>query len=147
MGANGQMVTSCYDVFVGYRYTRALIAGFDKSGELVWDQNFPIGEILTFNLKERVKVMVAEDETLTFLYNSGGAINSLSIKDGEKLTEKEVVKIETNFSNDKVKQNINNDADFWYGNYFLTYGIQKIKNKDADKKKRTVFYFNKIEVQ
>lgn len=145
--ANGGASTTCYQVFVGYRYTRALIAGFDKDGELLWDQNFPIGEILTFNLKQRVKVMVGGDETLTFLYNNGGSINSLSIKNGEKITDKEVVKIETNYANDKVKANISSDADFWYGNYFLTYGFQKIKNKEAEKRKRTVFYFNKIAVE
>ena len=146
--SNGGASMQCHPVFVGFRYTHAVIAAFDKDGEMLWDNCFPIEDILTFNLKERVKVMTS-GEDIILAYNYGGAIKSQIIHENKVTQGKEETKIETNFENDKVKNNWASDMDFWYDNYFLTWGYQKIKNsKDKDSKgKRMVFYFNKIGLQ
>ena len=36
--------------------------------------------------------------------------------------------------------------DYWYGNYFLAFGYQKIKNTEgkAEKKRRRVYFLNKV---
>lgn len=139
-------------VFDGYRYDYAIIAGFDLKGKMLWDNIFEIADILSFNLKERIKVM-GDADMLTLVYSQGGSIKSKVISGGKVVEEKEKTKIETNYSEDKVKANYNSDLDYWYGNYFIAYGYQKIKTdkKEAkekgEKRKRNVFYFNKIAYQ
>ncbi|MFA5783213.1 MAG: hypothetical protein WC868_13185 [Bacteroidales bacterium] len=137
----GSTTTYTY-VFIGYRFTHAVIAAFDSEGNKLWDNSFAIQDILTFNLKEKVKVMFDGDDII-LTYSYGGYIKSQIIQ-GDKIVQgKEDTKIETSLEGDKVKQNWNSDMDFWYDNYFLSWGYQKIKNKG----KRTVFYFNKIGLQ
>ena len=141
--ANGFPIQHCTTVFVGYRYTHAIIADFNKDGELLWDNCFPIQDILTLNLKERVKVM-AGDNDIVLAYSYGGYIKSQIIEGDKVVQGKEENKIETAYENDQVKEDWSSDMDFWYDNYFLTWGYEKIKNDQANKGKRTVFYFNKI---
>lgn len=142
----GRPVTVSYTVFDGYRYTNAIIACFDKNGELLWDNSFEIWNILTFNLKERVKVLIDKDETV-LAYSSEGKIASKIISGNNVAEGKDYTRIETGFENDKLISDYNSDMEYWYGNYFISYGYQKIKNKTLDKTKRTVFYFNKIAFQ
>ncbi|MEY4286925.1 MAG: hypothetical protein RL511_1011, partial [Bacteroidota bacterium] len=47
--------------------------------------------------------------------------------------------------NDKIKQSYSNIS-YWYDKYFLSYGVQSIKNRVDDdvKRKRTVLFLNKV---
>ena len=139
----GRPETVSYTVFDGYRYTDALIACFDKQGELLCDNSFEIWNILTFNLHERVKVLIDGDDIM-LAYSNEGEIASKIIRGNEVIEGKQYTKIESKYSSDKLISDYNSDMEYWYGNYFISYGYQKIKNKQQDKSKRTVFYFNKI---
>lgn len=146
--ANGRMVAHTRTVFDGYRYTHAIVAGFDKNGEKLWDNTFEIWDILTFNLKERVKVLIEGDQTV-LAYSYGGSIKSKVISGNQIVDGKQSTTIQTNYDSDKVKADWGSDMEFWYDNFFITWGYQRIKNKEDSKKKdvkkrRTVFYFNKI---
>jgi regulation of enolase protein 1 (concanavalin A-like superfamily) len=44
---------------------------------------------------------------------------------------------------DKVKLTTSDNIDFWYNNYFIASGYQKISN-DQEGGKRNVFYLNKV---
>ena len=141
----GHPTQQCYSVFDGWRYTHAIVAGFDKQGELLWDNCFEIQDILSPYLKERVKVML-DGDNITLVYSFGGNINSKTINGNTVVSDKETTKVQTNYANDEVKENFRSDMDFWYDNYFIAYGFEKIKNDNLKGKdrKRTVFYFNKI---
>ncbi|TND08612.1 MAG: hypothetical protein FD123_2116 [Bacteroidetes bacterium] len=145
---NGKPVTRTRQVFDGWRYTHAIVCGFDKSGNMLWDNTFEIWNILTFNLKERVRVLPQEKE-LVLAYAYGGAIHSKIIQGSEVIDNKSSTPIETNKEGDKVRSNYDSDMAFWYDNYFVTWGYQRIKNTEekgkGGKKKRTVFFFNKIQ--
>ncbi len=141
----GRPMTSSYNIFDGYRYTNAIIACFDENGKLLWDNSFEIWNILTYHLKERVKVLFDNDDII-LTYSSEGKIISKIIRGNEVIQGKESIKIETLNKNDEVKSNFSSDIDFWYDNYFITYGYQKIKDISKGNK-RTVFYFNKIAFQ
>lgn len=145
---NGRAVTHTRQVFDGWRYTHAIVCGFDKNGKMLWDNTFEIWNILTFNLKERVRVL-PHDKEIVLAYSYGGMINSKVIQGSEVVDGKSSTPIETSKSGDKVRSDYNSDMAFWYDNYFITWGYQKIKNNEekekGGKKKRTVFYFNKIE--
>jgi hypothetical protein len=144
--AYGRPVTTSYTIFDGYRYTNAIIAGFDNKGELLWDNSFEIWNILTFDLKERVNTMFDGDDIL-LTYSNEGNIASKIIRGNEVVEGKEYTEIESTFTNDKLISDYNSDMEFWYGSYFISYGYQKIKNNLQNKSKRTVFYFNKIAFQ
>ena len=65
---NGAPTQRCYTVFVGYRFTHAVIAGFDTEGVLKWDNSFEIMDILTYDLKPKVKFLM-EDNEILLLYS------------------------------------------------------------------------------
>lgn len=143
---NGHMVTKTRRVFDGFRYTHATVAAFDKKGEKLWDNSFAIMDILTFSLKERIKVMMSGTDII-LAYSNGGAITSKIIREDKVIEGSNSVKIETGYEKDNVKSNYKSDMAFWYDNYFITWGYQNIKNTEEKvngKRKRNVFYFNKI---
>jgi hypothetical protein len=145
----GRPVTTTRTIFEGYRYTDAIVAAFDINGELLWDNSFMIKNILTYNLKERVKVLF-DGEEIILLYSSGGKIASKVIRNNEVVEGLDYTEIETFYRNDKVLEDYRSDIVYWYNNYFISYGYQKIKNRlqrPTNKRKRTVFYFNKIAFQ
>jgi len=142
---NGSTYQRCYTVFVGYRFTHAIIAGFDESGELIWDNSFEIMDILTYDLKPKVKFLL-EDNEILLVYSFNGEIKTKVVSGKAVVEGKTGVKIDTGDSNDKVKENYGSGIEYWYDNYFIAYGYQRIKgDKNSGKSKRKVFYFNKIE--
>jgi len=141
----GRPFTTSYLVFDGYRYTNAIIASFNKKGELLWDNSFELN-MLTFNLREHVKELFDGDDIILTFSNNGN-IASKIIRGNEVVEGNQLTKIEMNDENDKLISDYNSDMEYWYGDYFISYGYQKIKNAQMDKSKRTVFYFNKIAFQ
>ncbi|MCF8299135.1 MAG: hypothetical protein K9J13_16420, partial [Saprospiraceae bacterium] len=145
MDANGNWHTR--QVFDGYRYTHAIVAAFDKDGERLWDNTFEIMNVLSFNLKERVKVLRnSEDDEIVLVYSYGGQLNSKVIEGSKVVERKQTTKLETKNEKDKVLSNYDSDMEYWYDNYFITWGYQRIKEKGKGllNKKRQVFYFTKI---
>lgn len=130
-------------VFVGYRYSHAVIAAFSKDGDLLWDNCFEIWNVLSKRLKERVKVIASEDN-IVLAYSYKGEINYKVINANSVVEDKKHIPIKTDFSSDKITHDYDPELEYWYGNYFIAYGTQRIKNK-TDEKKRTVFYLNKVE--
>ena len=141
----GRPYTTSYTVFDGYRYTNAIIASFNKNGELLWDNSFEISKILNYNLHERVKAFFDGDD-IVLAYSNEGKIASKVIHGNEVVEGNEDTEIAPKNDNDKLITD-NSDLEYWYGSYFISYGYLKIKNNQMDKNKRTVFYFNKISFQ
>ncbi|MEM7658654.1 MAG: hypothetical protein AAF399_21190 [Bacteroidota bacterium] len=137
-------------VFAGYRYTHAIVAGIDqKSGRMMWDNSFPIWNILSYNLKERVQVLPSpEDTTVAMVYNYGGALLARTIKEGQVVNSQQIKGMRTEFFTDRVDENYRSDLEYWYDNNFLAWGYQRITNRAegvfSGKRKRTVFYFYKV---
>lgn len=147
---NGNYVPRTSQVFAGYRYTHAIMAAFNKEGEKLWDNAFEVMDILTFHLKERVKVLF-EGDHVVLAYSVGGMIKSKVISGGQVVDGKQNTEIETTHAGDQVRSSWGSDMDFWYDNYFLSWGFQRIRNYEksevGNRTKRTVFYFNKIAFQ
>jgi len=141
---NGSTYQRCYTVFVGYRFTHAIIAGFDEKGELIWDNSFEIMDILTYDLKPKVKFLL-EDNEILLVYSFNGELKSKVVSGNEVIEGKTGVKIDTGSADDKVKDSYGSGIEYWYDNYFIAYGYQKIKSdKSSGRSRRKVFYFNKI---
>ncbi|MFT5878051.1 MAG: hypothetical protein ACI8SA_001916, partial [Dokdonia sp.] len=121
---------------------------FDNEGNVIWDDGF---ELVIYQKTRKVKkfISVAEqnESSITLVYASGSYVHSKSVayETGEAVDTEESNKIETGIEGEET-QFSQSDIEFWYDNYYLSYGYQLIKNKTAEgKKKRKVFYVVKVE--
>lgn len=139
--------TNYISVFDGWLYTHAIVAGFDMEGNMLWDNSIEMGDIKSFNLEERVSVKVDYGQ-VRLAYGANNEIVTKSIYKNEVISEKGRNNIQTGSSDDKIRSSALSNVRYWYDKYFLVYGYQKIKNDSEDyKKRRTVFYFNKLAIQ
>jgi hypothetical protein len=134
--------------FAGYMYTHAVVIGFNKNGERLWDNSFQIEDVLTYSLDQYVHADALNGKVVLFyLYND--EIRTKIISGSDVLEGKSYNSVKLMFADDVASKNgISNigGLEKWYGHNFLAYGVQKIKNlKDTGVKlNRRVFYLNKI---
>jgi hypothetical protein len=135
--------------FAGYRYTHAVVIGFDRTGKLLWDNSFQIEDVLSFSLKQFVHADVTDDGVvLLYLYDD--EIRSKIIHGANVLEGKTFSELKLSFADDIVAGTSSSNIgglEKWYGDQFIAYGIQRIKNlRDSGvKMNRRVFFLNKIE--
>jgi len=144
---NGKPTTTYVQVFDGYQYTHALIAKFNKEGELIWSQCFKMYPFTKpYYVKRFIRIADQTQKSIKLVFADGSFIYGKEFDfNGAMLSEKTSAKINGSLDNDKVRF-ASSEIYFWYDNYFLSYGVQRIKNtKDDDvKRKRNVLFVNKI---
>jgi len=143
---NGMVMTrtSYNSVFDGYRYTHAFIARFSDKGELIWDQCFEMyPDIKPMCVKRFIRISEKTDKDLAFVFASGNLMVSKIIDfDGNIVKDIKSELIATGKDNEKTNWTTSN-ADYWFGNNFLVYGSQRVKDTE-EKSRRKVFFINKI---
>lgn len=140
----GRPMPSYYNVFDGYRYTSAFITRFDKEGNMLWDNGMELWDILSNKLENRVNVIFDGEETI-LAFNFKGQITYKVFTATEEQQSLEYVPIESKHTRDKMTSESGSNMLYWYRNYFLVYGYQRIRNTMlSDEDKRYVFYVNKI---
>jgi hypothetical protein len=148
--ANGQTTTRriTESVFDGFQYTHAILCKFNQNGELLWDNVF---EMNSMYKPKRLKRFIAISETpentvkLSFTNYDKMEVKAFDFN-GKVLIDRVSEPIALNFDEDKAKRT-KSSIDFWYDDYFIAYGEQKIKNKSDDKEtkgKRRVYFINKV---
>jgi hypothetical protein len=130
------------EVFDGYKFTHAIVAAFDKEGNLLWDNSIEIKDVKIRTLKEIVKAKI-ENNIVTLSYSNKGKIITKKIKGDEVIEDANEKDIDTNRNGDVIRQSTSDDIALWYDKFFLAFGVQKIKN-DTEGERRNVFYLNKI---
>ncbi len=130
-------------VFDGYQYTHAVVAVFDEQGQLLWDNSFKIDRTKTKVLTKRVKMHV-DDGELKLVYNLEGKLNKLVVT-ADRVIKEDDEPLNNEF--DSVKNADLGESGYWYANKFIAWGYQRIKNQKQQglKKRRNVFYINKLE--
>jgi len=140
----GRPYTNSYSVFDGYRFYNAIFAGFDRDGKLLWDNQVEIRNLVSFELTPKVVTYLSGDD-LVLCYVSDGKIGSKIIRDNEVVEKLDFTAIDMLNPEDKLLSETKSGMAHWYGNYFLSYGYQEIKNISLENNnKRLVFYFSKI---
>lgn len=133
--------------YEGYRYTHAIICGFDTDGNLRWDNNFILNDLDSDRLSPQVQTNVLPDGLL-LAYQKEGKINLQVIRGKEIIKEKEDFELKTNSEEDKILNADNASLSAWYEQYFLAWGVQKIENPKHPAAKtngeREVFYLSKF---
>lgn len=135
--------------FAGYRYTHAVVAGFDSNGKMLWDNSFEIEDVVSFSLEQFVHATLT-NEGIVLLYLYDNQIRSKIIEGDEVIEGKRFDNLKLTFEDDKVNDYSANKIgglEKWYGNTYAAFGIQRIKNlKDAGVElNRRVFYVNKVQ--
>ncbi len=128
--------------FDGWIYTHAIVAAFDEKGNLLWDNSIEMKNVREAKLSEKVKASIKGDE-ITLSYSNKGQIFTKIIKGDKVLEDTQSSKITTAIEGDKIKETTSDAIDFWYGNYFIASGYQRINN-ETEGGKRNVFYLNKV---
>ncbi|MTI40567.1 hypothetical protein [Fulvivirga lutimaris] len=134
-------------VFEGFKYTHAVVLGFDKEGKLLWDNSFEINDVLSQRLEQYVHASVSEDK-IALLYVYEDFIRSKIISEDQVLEGKELTPVALKNKNDVVREGGTElmGIESWYNNVFYVYGTQKIQNPGVDNipLQREVFFINKV---
>lgn len=142
--------TTTVSVFDGYQYTHAILAKFSLDGELQWDQTFEMWPwYKPFRVKKFISVNEETENSIEMVFaNYSKIVSKIIDNSGSVIKDESFDDIETGHGDDKTKQS-NAKSDYWYDNYFIVYGYQKIKNKEDEnvKKKRKVFFMSKLKFE
>jgi hypothetical protein len=134
-------------VFDGFSYTHAIMAGVDQSGNLLWDNSISFDNVKSMELREKIRVQTFSNGNTRLVYSHNGAIRSKIIKGSQVIDSDRVIPNETYVEGDKIRKTSTDDIDYWYGNFYLAWGEQRIVNAAGDPQtrgRRNVFYLNKI---
>lgn len=138
----GRPIPQTYTVFDGYKYISGIAASFTSGGEMVWSDGIEMRDIITFSLSRYLESYVNRDE-LALFYTSQ---NKLYYRITGNVTGNPLqnITIENKYKGDKVMEDLGSRIIHWYGNYFICYGYQEIRNNRISGGGRTVYYFNKL---
>ena len=134
-------------IFDGFTYTHAIVADIDQDGKLLWDNSINFDNVKSMELREKLKLQPEPNGNTKLIYSHNGAIRSKIIKGGKVVDADRVIPNETNVEGDKVRKTTTDDIDYWYDNFYLAWGEQRIVNAAGDPQtrgRRNVYYLNKI---
>ncbi|MEP2648342.1 MAG: hypothetical protein ABJO91_12415 [Ekhidna sp.] len=134
--------------FLGYKYTHAVVLGFDPNCNILWDQTFKIEDTQTYSLEENVVVSTSNDRVI-LMYLEENEIRTKIIEGNTVIEGRTFNPVKLSFQADEIKSKDPNveGLERWYDKTLFAYGDQSIKNPNgvAGKTTRKVFYINKIQ--
>ncbi len=142
--------TTTRTVFDGYQYTHAIVMKLDFNGKMIWDNCLPMNIVdKPMRLVKFISIKEESDNHISMVYADDRMLVSKAIDNtGKVIRDKKEEVIMTSLSGDKVKLS-SSEVKPWYGDYFLAYGNQRIKNteKKEVKRKRNVFFLSKVKYE
>ena len=141
----GNMVMS---TFAGYDYTHAVLAKFNAAGNLLWDECFPMDpRTLPMYVKRFVSAsMKGNNVNLLFADKNRLVSKLLRNADGKVIQDRTSEMIETGNDEEDVKKMRYSNSQYWYGDNFLVYGTQVVKNSKTGER-RKVFAITKYTIK
>lgn len=132
-------------IFDGYRYTHAVIIGFDQQGNLIWDNSFEINDIKTFKLEQFVR-MEYRNNRIALLYLFGNRIRYKIIQNNQVIEGKQLNSLELSFRPEESEADEDiKRLEYWYPGNFLAYGIQRPYSRAVSRSRERYFFINKVE--
>ncbi|WP_394991409.1 hypothetical protein [Emticicia sp.] len=130
------------DIYNNFRYSHAVICGFDKNGKLLWDNSVSLKEIESSELNAKVQI-TQQDDYQILAYPDESLIRTVVIRGNEKAKDLESFDLKTGTESEKITNTERNNLAAWYGHSFLAYGYQSVR-KNNDILNREVFYVTKL---
>lgn len=134
--------------FSGYAYTHAVLAKFDAGGNILWDNCFEMAPRTRPYYVKRFVSAGVRDGNMAMLFGDGKKIfkKVVSDRDGSTLHDRESEILATDEENEDVKKARSTNTQHWFGDSFLVYGNQIVKNKQTGERRR-VAYINKYVIK
>ena len=137
-------------VFEGYRYTHAVVIGFDSRGKLLWDNSLAIDDIISMDLEQFVNITLVDDKAV-LLYLRDNVLHSKVINGGDVVEGTMRHDLRLKYEHDELTETPP-DVEVlkpWYDKVFFAYGVREIKNlrDNGVKLSRQVFFVNKVVYQ
>lgn len=134
----GSRGLSSQQIFNGYVYTHAVVAGFDTNGKLLWDSSIELDPERSIDLQEKVR-LVQQGDQLALFHNNKGHIRQTVIWPNGMAEQKPQIDITPIVADSRTQPMLTDDVRFWHDRFFLAWGYQRTEGR------RTVFYLDKIE--
>jgi hypothetical protein len=129
-------------IFDGYRYTHAVVMGFDKNGKLLWDNSFEINDVKTLTLDQFVRLETQSDK-IALLYVFDNKLRSKIIQGNNVIEGKTYYPLQDPSAKDmRNERGVGSTLNYWYDRYFYAFGVQEINNSPNMPKR--VFFLSKI---
>lgn len=131
--------------FVGFRTTHVLVCGFDKKGNLLWDNNFVVGPgLVRSSLEQAVQPLTLANGHLVLAYLLDNELHYKRINQSEDSPNDTKVDLLTSAASqtEKVLDVVQPDLLPWGDNAFIASGFQRIKvDRGAE---RQVFFLQAL---
>jgi len=134
---------SDYPILDGYRFISAMTVSFGENGTVKWSSAMEIRDVFSKYIYPRMNLVVDGDNSV-LSYSTKGKIYSKVVNGPDAKTGYDQMSILPGAARDEIMDDYNNGLFFWYGNYFIAYGYQLLRNNFSSQNKRTVFYVNKL---
>ena len=136
--------------FDGYQTTHALVCGFDRKGNLIWDNIFVVENLRRSDLEEAVRLQPLPDGRLVLAYLDENKLRYKVVNRGESAPNDLQVPISTGTGPKEQGLERATDTDQydllpWYGGRFVALGYQHVRVSHGTD--REVFFMNTVVFQ
>jgi len=139
----GRAFPTSYHIFDGFRYSHAFVAGFDSTGNMVWNNGMEMRDILTKYQNRKLNCLFENDEMVLF-YNANNKIAFKTIMGNTVVENTSYTPLTPKHGTDQPIDEYLGSIGHWYDEYFIATGYQTIRNNYLESNKRNVFYINKM---
>ncbi len=140
----GRAFPSSYQVFDGFRYSHAFVAGFDSSGNMLWNNGMEMRDILTKYLNRKLNCLFENNDDIVLYYNANNKVAFKTIKGNTIVENTSYTTLVPKRSTDQAYNEYLGTIEHWYDDYFVATGYQTIRNNAMESTKRNVFYISKM---
>jgi len=139
----GRAFPTSYQVFDGFRYSHAFVAGFDSTGMMTWNNGMEMRDILTKYLNRKLNSLF-DGEEMVLYYNANNKVAFKSIKGNTIVENTAYTPLAPKRGTDQPIDEYLGTIEHWYDDYFISTGYQTIRNNYLESNKRNVFYISKM---
>ncbi|MBU6120791.1 hypothetical protein [Hymenobacter siberiensis] len=134
-------------IFDGYETTHALVCGFDRAGNLLWDNTFVVENLRRSELEEAVRLQILPDGRLVLAYLDEEKLRYKLVNGAESSPNDQQVPVQLGAGpNDNGAEHATDtyQADLlpWFGSRFVATGYQHVRVERG--KDRDVFFLNSV---
>ena len=140
-------VPTTYTVFDGYDFYSHLLFAFSDKGELLWHSHTKFDNPTDENLTRHTSEAISHNEIVTLSTSYNTLIYSVTDLSGTKLLDEDKVALPMMRQNDILASEASSYIRQWYGNNFIVFGKQTVKNRMMRKAERLVSFLQKIQYE
>ena len=135
-------------IFDGYQTTHALVCGFDRTGNLLWDNTFVVENLRRRELEEAVRLQTLPDGRLVLAYLDEEKLRYKLVDRAESSPNDHQVPIQTgldpagNTGPEHATDTWQSDLLPWFGSRFVASGYQRVRMERGPD--REVFFLNSV---